>query len=85
MRGNRFFYQKNVKKKFLVPPVSRKSALYAFSDNLGHNTYGLSCTLRKIISVPFLKVAISGGNVGRPSKSYISGKSGASGTTPAGI
>ena len=39
----------------------------------------------KIISVPVLKVAISGGKVGRPSKPYISRKSGMSWSTPAGI
>ena len=41
--------------------------------------------LGKIISVPFLKVAISGGKVGRPSKPYVSRKSGMSGSTPAEI
>ena len=32
--------------------------------------------LGKMISVPFIKVAISAGKVGRPSKPYIPGKSG---------
>jgi len=41
--------------------------------------------LGEIISVPVLKVAISGGKVGRPSKPYISAKSDMSGSTPAEI
>ena len=41
--------------------------------------------LRKIISVPYLKVAISGGKDGIPSKPYISRKSGMSGSSPAEI
>ena len=41
--------------------------------------------LGKIKSVPFLKVAISAGKVGRPSKPYISGKGSTPGSTPAEI
>ena len=41
--------------------------------------------LGKIISVPFLKVAFSGGNVGGQSNPYIFGRSGMSGPTPAEI
>ena len=41
--------------------------------------------LGEIISVPVVKVAISGGKVGRPSKPYISEKSDMPGSTPAEI
>ena len=41
--------------------------------------------LGKMISVPFLKVAFSGGNVGGQSNPYIFGRSGMSGPTPAEI
>ena len=41
--------------------------------------------LGTIISVQFLKVAISGGKIGRPSKSYIFGKSGMLGPASAEI
>ena len=54
---------------------------YLWIYNPLHQILRLSRRFRKIISVPFLKVAISGGKVGRPSKPCIYGKSGMSGST----
>jgi len=39
--------------------------------------------LGKVVSVPYLKVAFSGGKDGIPTKPYISRKSGLSGSLPA--
>jgi len=86
MEENRFLYQKNVKTFFLDLPVSRKSAFYVFFQTISDIIVLLFLEhLGKIISVPAVKVAISGGKVGRPSKPYISGKSGMSGSRPAEI
>jgi len=86
MEENRFLYQKNVKTFFLDIPVSRKSAFYVFFQTISDIiVLPFLEDLGEMISVPVLKVAISGGKVERPSKPYICGKIDMWGSMPAEI
>ena len=76
MEEVRFLYQKNVKVFFLDFPVSRNQHLMLFQTITAIIVLPFLEDLGKMISVPFIKVAISAGKVGRPSKPYIPGKSG---------
>ena len=85
MKENSFLYQKNVNLFSLNRPFSRKSAFDTFQTIAEITVWNFLERLGKIISAPFVKVAISAVKIGGHWKPYISWKSGLSGSTSAEI
>ena len=85
MKAHRFLSQEKCEKNVGPPPNPGNQHCILFRTTVHIRVWDFLEHLGKIISVPFLKVAISGGKVGRPSNPCISGKSGMLGSISAKI